>query len=89
MVAVFLIVVGVVFKGLVVNFMWDLGHEVLVVGVASLYWDVVAILVVDKVDVSLVGVVEVVGMVCEVTDTVMVDPIVVIALAKVILEVVW
>jgi LPPG:FO 2-phospho-L-lactate transferase len=66
--------------------MRDLGHEASVVGVASLYRDVAATLVVDKADTSLAGAVEAAGMACVVTDTVMADPTVAAALAKTTLE---
>ena len=85
-VAVSPIVAGAALKGPAANLMRDLGHEASVVGVASLYRDVAATLVVDKTDVSLAGAVEAAGMACAVTDTVMADPTVAAALAKATLE---
>ena len=85
-VAVSPIVAGAALKGPAANLMRDLGHEASVVGVASLYRDVAATLVVDKTDVSLAGAVEAAGMACAVTDTVMADPTVAAALAKATLD---
>ena len=85
-VAVSPIVAGTALKGPAANLMRDLGHEASVVGVASLYRDVAATLVVDKADASLAGAVEAAGMACVVTDTVMADPTVAAALAKTTLE---
>ena len=85
-VAVSPIVAGAALKGPAANLMRDLGYEASVVGVASLYRDVAATLVVDKTDASLAGAVEAAGMACAVTDTVMADPTVAVALAKATLE---
>ena len=85
-VAVSPIVAGAALKGPAARLMRDLGHEASVVGVASLYRDVAATLVVDKADASLAGAVEAAGMACVVTDTVMADPTVAAALAKTTLE---
>jgi len=85
-VAVSPIVAGAALKGPAARLMRDLGHEASVVGVASLYRDVAATLVVDKADASLAEAVEAAGMACVVTDTVMADPTVTAALAKVTLE---
>ena len=85
-VAVSPIVAGAALKGPAANLMRDLGHEASVVGVASLYRDLAATLVVDKTDAHLAGAVEAAGMACAVTDTVMADPTVAAALAKATLE---
>ena len=85
-VAVSPIVAGAALKGPAASLMRDLGHEASVVGVASLYRDVAATLVVDTADASLAGAVEAAGMACVVTDTVMADPTVAAALAKTTLE---
>ena len=85
-VAVSPIVAGAALKGPAARLMRDLGHEASVVGVASLYRDVAATLVVDKADASLAGAVEAAGMACVVTDTVMAGPTVAAALAKATLE---
>ena len=85
-VAVSPIVAGAALKGPAARLMRDLGHEASVVGVASLYRDVAATLVVDTADASLAGAVEAAGMACVVTDTVMADPTVAAALAKTTLE---
>ena len=85
-VAVSPIVAGAALKGPAARLMRDLGHEASVVGVAGLYRDVAATLVVDTADASLAGAVEAAGMACVVTDTVMADPTVAAALAKATLE---
>ena len=85
-VAVSPIVAGAALKGPAASLIRDLGHEASVVGVASLYRDVAATLVVDTADASLAGAVEAAGMACVVTDTVMADPTVAAALAKTTLE---
>jgi LPPG:FO 2-phospho-L-lactate transferase len=64
----------------------ELGHEASVVGVARLYRDVAATLVIDTADAALAGAVEEAGMHCVVTDTVMRDPAVAAALAARVLE---
>jgi len=51
----------------------ELGHEATVVGVARLYRDIAATLVVDDVDAALADAVEAEGMACVVTPTVMTD----------------
>ena len=77
---------GAALKGPAARLMRDLGHEASVVGVASLYRDVAATLVVDTADADLAGAVEAAGMTCVVADTVMADPAVAAALAKATLE---
>ena len=85
-VAVSPIVAGAALKGPAARLMQDLGHEASVVGVAALYRDVAATLVVDTADASFAGAVEAAGMACVVTDTVMADSTVPAALAKTTLE---
>ncbi len=85
-VAVSPIVAGTALKGPAACLMRDLGHEASVVGIADLYRDVAATLVVDTADADLAGAVEAAGMACVVTDTVMADPTVAAALAKTTLE---
>ena len=85
-VAVSPIVAGAALKGPAACLMRDLGHEASVVGIADLYRDVAATLVVDTADADLAGAVEAAGMACVVTDTVMADPTVAAALAKTTLE---
>jgi LPPG:FO 2-phospho-L-lactate transferase len=65
----------------------ELGHEVSVVGIARVYRDVAATLVIDTVDAGLAPAVEAEGVRCVVTDTVMRDPVVAAALARTTLEV--
>ena len=85
-VAVSPIVAGAALKGPTACLMRDLGHEASVVGIADLYRDVAATLVVDTADADLAGAVEAAGMACVVTDTVMADPTVAAELAKTTLE---
>ena len=70
-VAVSPIVAGAALKGPADRLLRDLGHEVSVVGVARLYADLAATLVVDEADAALAGAVEAEGMRCVVTPTVM------------------
>ena len=72
-VAVSPIVDGAALKGPADRMLRELGHEPTVVGVARLYRDVAATLVVDRVDAALAGAVEAEGMACVVADTVMTD----------------
>lgn len=85
-VAVSPIVDGAALKGPADRLMRDLGHEASVGGVAGLYRDIAATLVVDKTDADRARTVEAAGMNCVVTDTVMADPTVAAKLAKTILE---
>ena len=85
-VAVSPIVAGAALKGPAARLMEDLGYEASVVGVAGLYREVAATLVVDTADANLAGAVEATGMACVVTDTVMADSTVAAALAKTTLE---
>ena len=70
-VAVSPIVGGAALKGPADRLMRELGHECSVVGVARLYRDVAATLVIDEVDAHLAGEVESVGVSCVVAPTVM------------------
>jgi LPPG:FO 2-phospho-L-lactate transferase len=70
-VAVSPIVGGAALKGPAARMMTELGHDPSVVGVARLYRDVAATLVIDSVDAHLADDVRAVGMQCVVTATVM------------------
>ncbi|MEE2767922.1 MAG: 2-phospho-L-lactate transferase [Actinomycetota bacterium] len=85
-VAVSPIVAGAALKGPADSLLRDLGHEASVVGVAGLYRDIAATLVIDTVDCGLANAVETAGMDCVVTDTIMTDSTVAAALAKTVLE---
>jgi len=85
-VAVSPIVAGAALKGPADRLMADLGHESSVVGVARLYRDLGATLVVDDVDAELAEAVEAAGMSCLVTPTVMTDADASAALARAILD---
>ena len=84
-VAVSPIVAGAALKGPADRLMRELGHEASVVGVARLYRDLAATLVVDTADAGLADAVEAEGMACVVTDTIMSSPDVAALLAKRIL----
>jgi LPPG:FO 2-phospho-L-lactate transferase len=84
-VAVSPIVGGAALKGPADRLMAELGHEVSVVGVARLYRDLAAILVVDDVDAGLAPAVEAEGIRCVVAPTIMSDPDRAAALARVVL----
>jgi len=73
-VAVSPIVAGAALKGPADRLMRELGHEASVVGVARLYRDLAATLVVDTADAGLADAVESEGMACVVTDTIMSSP---------------
>lgn len=73
-VAVSPIVAGAALKGPADRMLTELGHEASVVGVAGLYADVAATLVVDTADAALAGEVERAGMRCVVAPTVMHGP---------------
>lgn len=81
-VAVSPIVAGAALKGPADRMLTELGHEASVVGVARLYRDIAATLVVDTADAGLAGAVERAGMRCVVTDTIMREPAVAAALAS-------
>ena len=84
-VAVSPIIAGAALKGPADRLMRELGHEASVVGVARIYRDIAACLVIDSADADLAGAVEAEGMACVVTDTVMSSPEVAADLAKVVL----
>ncbi|MBC8364716.1 MAG: 2-phospho-L-lactate transferase [Actinobacteria bacterium] len=81
-VAVSPIVGGSAIKGPADRMLVEMGHESSVVGVARLYRDLVATLVIDDVDSDLAGGVEAEGVRCVVTDTVMRSVDVAAALAE-------
>jgi LPPG:FO 2-phospho-L-lactate transferase len=85
-VAVSPIVAGAALKGPADRLMRELGHDASVVGVARLYRDLAATLVVDTADAGLADAVEAEGIACVVTDTVMSTPEVAADLAKTVLE---
>jgi LPPG:FO 2-phospho-L-lactate transferase len=70
-VAVSPIVAGAALKGPADRMLRELGHDASVVGVARLYRDLAATLVIDEADRDLAGEVEAAGMRCVVTPTVM------------------
>jgi LPPG:FO 2-phospho-L-lactate transferase len=81
-VAVSPIVGGRALKGPADRLLASLGHEPSVVGVARLYRDLAAVLVIDEVDAALAPAVEAAGMQCVVTSTVMSTPEIAAALAR-------
>lgn len=85
-VAVSPIVGGAALKGPADRLMRELGHECSVVGVARLYRDVAATLVIDEVDAHLAADVEAVGVACVVAPTVMHDIASATALARTVLQ---
>jgi LPPG:FO 2-phospho-L-lactate transferase len=85
-VAVSPIVGGRALKGPADRMLTELGHESSVVGVARLYRDLAATLVVDRADADLADAVTAEGMRCVVTDTVMSSPDLAAALATTVLE---
>lgn len=84
-VAVSPIVGGAALKGPADRLMSELGHEVSAVGVARLYRDLAATLVVDEVDAVLAPAVEAEGLRCVVAPSIMSDPDRAAALARVVL----
>ena len=86
-VAVSPIVAGAALKGPADRMLRELGYEASVVGVARLYRDLAATLVVDTADAALTDAVEAEGMACVVTDTIMSSPEVAAVLSRRILEV--
>ena len=84
-VAVSPIVAGKAVKGPADRLLRELGHEASVVGVARLYRDLAATLVVDRADADLVDAVEAEGVACVVTNTVMSSPEVAAELSRRIL----
>ncbi len=85
-VAVSPIVGGAALKGPADRLLRDLGHEVSVVGVARIYRDQAAVLVIDEVDAALAPAVEAEGMRCVVGPTVMHGPAEAAALARLVVE---
>jgi LPPG:FO 2-phospho-L-lactate transferase len=85
-VAVSPIVAGAALKGPADRMLTELGHDASVVGVARLYADVAATLVVDGADAASAGAVGAAGMHCVVTSTVMTEPSVAASLARVTLS---
>jgi LPPG:FO 2-phospho-L-lactate transferase len=81
-VAVSPIVAGAALKGPADRMLRELGHEPSVVGIARLYAEVAAVLVVDEADAALAGEVEAAGMHCLVVPTVMSSPEVAASLAR-------
>lgn len=73
-VAISPIVAGTALKGPADRMLLELGHEPTVVGVARLYKDICATLIIDQQDAHLVNEVEKEGMKCIVTDTIMSNP---------------
>ena len=73
-VAVSPIVGGAALKGPAARMMTELGHECSAVGVAAIYKELAATLVIDQVDGDLASAVHAVGIKAVVTDTIMSDP---------------
>lgn len=84
-VAVSPIVAGAALKGPADRLMRELGHEPSVVGVARLYRDIAATLVIDEADAGSASAVEEEGMRCVVTPTIMDTPARAAALADVVI----
>jgi len=84
-VAVSPIVAGAALKGPADRLMVDMGHEASVVGVARIYTDLAATLVVDEADAGLAPDVEATGMRCVATPTVMSTPAIAADLGRVLL----
>lgn len=84
-VAVSPIIAGAALKGPADRLLRELGHEATVVGVARIYADVAATLVIDEADAHLADAVEAEGMRAVVAPTVMSSPEAAAALAKVVL----
>jgi LPPG:FO 2-phospho-L-lactate transferase len=73
-VAISPIVAGTALKGPADRMLAELGHEPTVVGVARMYKDICATLIIDQQDAHLAHEVEKIGMRCIVTDTIMSRP---------------
>ena len=86
-IAVSPIVAGAALKGPADRMLRELGHEASVVGVARIYRNLAATLVVDTSDAGLADAVEAEGMACVVTDTIMSSPEVAAVLSRRILEI--
>lgn len=85
-VAISPIVAGAALKGPADRMLTELGYEASVVGVARLYADIAAVLLVDTADASLASEVEAAGMHCVVAPSIMHTPADAAALAKVALD---
>ena len=85
-VAVSPIVAGVALKGPADRLMTELGHEASVVGVARIYAELAATLVIDEADADLASAVEAEGVRCVVAPTIMSSPERSAALARVVLD---
>ena len=86
-VAISPIINGLALKGPADRMMRELGHEPSVLGIALLYKDLAATLVIDKADETYKDSIESLGMRCLVTDTVMSSPSVSASLASTVLDV--
>jgi LPPG:FO 2-phospho-L-lactate transferase len=86
-VAISPIIAGAALKGPADRMLAELGHEASVVGIARLYAPLIGTLVIDEADAELAGAVEAEGVRCVVTRTVMKEPGVAAALAKVVVGV--
>lgn len=86
-VAISPIINGLALKGPADRMMSELGHEPSVLGIAHLYKDLVATLVIDKADETYKESIESLGMRCLVTNTVMSSPSVSASLASTVLDV--
>lgn len=84
-VAVSPIIAGAALKGPAADMLTALGHEPSVVGIARIYAELAATLVIDDADASSAGAVEATGMRCVVAPTIMHGPAEAAALAKVTL----
>ena len=84
-VAVSPIIAGAALKGPAADMLTALGHEPSVVGIARIYAELAATLVIDDADASSAGAVEAAGMRCVVAPTIMHGPAEAAALAKVTL----
>jgi LPPG:FO 2-phospho-L-lactate transferase len=85
-VAVSPIIAGAALKGPADRMLAELGHEPSVVGIARLYADLAATLVVDSADSELAGAVEAEGVRCIVAETVMSSPAIAAALAETVVS---
>ncbi|HSL58961.1 MAG TPA: 2-phospho-L-lactate transferase [Acidimicrobiales bacterium] len=85
-VAVSPIVAGAALKGPADRMLRELGHDASVVGVARLYQDVAATLVIDEADADRADAVEAEGVRCVVAPTIMSDPDAAARLARVVLD---
>jgi LPPG:FO 2-phospho-L-lactate transferase len=85
-VAISPIVAGTALKGPADRMLLELGYEPTVLGVAGLYKEICATLIIDQQDAHLAGEVEKLGMECIVTDTIMSRPGVATSLAQCALD---